>query len=84
MRPLLLDGQVVETQSPLNILSPWPGVVCEPVSTANPDQAREVAKHADAVVVGSAIVDLIAKHGDKPAMIEKVATFARELATAVH
>ena len=28
---------------------------------SNPDQAREVAQHADAVVVGSAIVDLIAK-----------------------
>src|SRR4051812_1916037 len=51
---------------------------------SNPNQAREVAKHADAVVVGSAIVDLIAKHGDKPDMIEKVAAFAGELANAVH
>ena len=51
---------------------------------SNPDQARQVAQHADAVVVGSAIVDLIAKHGDKPAMIEKVGAFARELAEAVH
>jgi tryptophan synthase alpha chain len=51
---------------------------------SNADQAREVAKHADAIVVGSAIVDLIAKHGDKPEMIEKVGAFARELANAVH
>jgi tryptophan synthase alpha chain len=51
---------------------------------SNPDQAHEVAKHADAIVVGSAIVDLIAKHGDKSEMIEKVAAFARELANAVH
>ena len=51
---------------------------------SNPEQAAEVAKHADAVVVGSAIVDLIAKHGDKSEMIEKVAVFARELADAVH
>lgn len=51
---------------------------------SNANQAREVAKHADAVVVGSAIVDLIAKHGDKPAMIEKVGAFARKLADAVH
>lgn len=50
---------------------------------SNPEQAREVAKHADAVVVGSAIVDLIAQHGDKPDMIEKVAGFARGLADAV-
>lgn len=51
---------------------------------SNPEQAREVASQADAVVVGSAIVDLIARHGDKPKMIEKVAAFARALADAVH
>jgi tryptophan synthase alpha chain len=51
---------------------------------SNPDQAREVSQHADAVVVGSAIVDLIAKHGDKPEMVEKVGAFARELAKAIH
>jgi tryptophan synthase alpha chain len=51
---------------------------------SNPNQAREVAKHADAIVVGSAIVDLIAKQGDKPEMIEKVGAFARNLANAVH
>jgi tryptophan synthase alpha subunit len=42
-----------------------------------------VAQHADAVVVGSAIVDLIAKHGDKPEIIEKVGAFAKEIAAAV-
>jgi len=51
---------------------------------SSPEQAREVARHADAVVVGSAIVDLIAKHGDKPEMIEKVSAFARDLAKAIH
>ena len=50
---------------------------------SNSDQAREVAQHADAIVVGSAIVDLVAKHGDKPDMIEKVSAFAREIANAV-
>ena len=50
---------------------------------SNAAQAREVAKHADAIVVGSAIVDLIAKHGDKPEIIEKVAAFAREIANAI-
>jgi tryptophan synthase alpha chain len=50
---------------------------------SNPDQAREVAQHADAVVVGSAIVDLIAKHGDKPETVEKVGAFARELGNAI-
>jgi tryptophan synthase alpha chain len=51
---------------------------------SNPEQAREVARHADAVVVGSAIVDLTAKHGDKPEMIEKVSAFAREIAEAIN
>ena len=50
---------------------------------SNPDQAREVAQHADAVVVGSAIVDLIGKHGDTNEMIEKVSAFTRKIATAV-
>jgi tryptophan synthase alpha chain len=51
---------------------------------SNPEQAREVAQHADAVVVGSAIVGLIAKHGDKPETVEKVGAFARDLAEAIH
>jgi tryptophan synthase alpha chain len=51
---------------------------------SNAEQAQDVAQHADAVVVGSAIVDLIAKHGDKPEMVEKVGVFARDLAKAIH
>jgi tryptophan synthase alpha chain len=51
---------------------------------SNAKQARAVAQHADAVVVGSAIVDLIAKHGDKPDMTEKISAFAKSLADAVH
>jgi tryptophan synthase alpha chain len=50
---------------------------------SNPAQAREVAQVADAVVVGSAIVDLIAKHGMRLDLVEKVGSFARELATAI-
>jgi len=48
---------------------------------STPAQAREVAQYADAVVVGSAIVDLIAKHGN--VSVEKVAAFAREIAQAL-
>jgi tryptophan synthase alpha chain len=51
---------------------------------SNADQAREVARHADAVVVGSAIVDLIAKYGSESELLEKVDAFARDLANAVH
>ena len=46
-----------------------------------PDQAAEVARHADGVVVGSAIVDLIAEHGDHaPA---KVRDYVRSLSEAI-
>jgi tryptophan synthase alpha chain len=48
---------------------------------SNPEQAREVARHADAVVVGSAIVDLIARHGKQS--VEHVGAFARELVAAI-
>lgn len=50
---------------------------------SNPNQAREVAQHADAVVVGSAIVDLIAKYGSKSEMVEKVGAFAKEIGDSV-
>src|ERR1700736_3783923 len=47
---------------------------------SNAKQAREAAKDADAVVVGSAIVDLIAKQGNKRVVFEKVGSFAKSLA----
>ncbi|HJT45214.1 MAG TPA: tryptophan synthase subunit alpha [Chthoniobacterales bacterium] len=51
---------------------------------SNPNQARSVAAVSDAVVVGSAIVNLIAKHGDSSAMVEKVSEFAREIAQSIN
>src|SRR4029077_1902172 len=51
---------------------------------SNPQQAHEVAQIADAVVVGSAIVDLIAKHGGQSDMVEVVGSFADEIARAIH
>jgi tryptophan synthase alpha chain len=50
---------------------------------SNPDQAREVAQHAEAVVVGSAIVNLISQHGDNWEMVERVSAFASQIATAM-
>jgi tryptophan synthase alpha chain len=71
-----LSGKVAQLQQ----LSSLPIAVGFGISS--PEQAREVARHADAVVVGSAIVDLIAKHGS--GSVEKVSVFARELANAIH
>lgn len=47
------------------------------------EQAREVARHAEAIVVGSAIVHRVATLGRDPGMPEAVGAFARELAQAV-
>ncbi len=46
---------------------------------SNPAQAREVARHADAVVVGSAVVRLVAEHAGKPDLTAKVESFVRTL-----
>ena len=50
---------------------------------STPDQAREVARQADAVVVGSAIVRRIAELGDAPDLAGMVAAFAKPIAEAV-
>lgn len=47
-----------------------------------PEQAAEIAKVADGVVVGSALVDLVAEHGENaPASVQAL---TRALADAVH
>jgi tryptophan synthase alpha chain len=51
---------------------------------STPDQAREVAHQADGVVVGSAIVNQIARLGRAPEAVDSVSAFVRSLAEAVH
>ena len=50
---------------------------------SNPGQARDVARHGDAVVVGSAIVHRIAEAGSSPDLVPRVAGFVQELVRAV-
>jgi len=50
---------------------------------SNPDQARLVAPNSDAVVVGSAIVNQIAKHGKDPKLVQRVMDFVRPMIEAV-
>lgn len=50
---------------------------------SSPEQARVVAASADAVVVGSAVVNRIAQGGASSDMVEKVANFVSELSRAV-
>jgi tryptophan synthase alpha chain len=74
-------SSLAEKIAALRKLSDLPIAVGFGISNAN--QAREVARCADAVVIGSAIVDLIAKYGKNSELIEKIGAFARELGDAV-
>jgi tryptophan synthase alpha chain len=62
--------------------TPLPIAVGFGIST--PDQAAEVAQLADAVVVGSAVVDCIARAQHHPDLVPSTAQFVRKLALAVH
>lgn len=50
---------------------------------SNPEQARAVAKFAEAIVVGSAIVNQIAELGNSPDMVKRVGRFVKELVAVV-
>jgi tryptophan synthase alpha chain len=50
---------------------------------STPEQAKLVAQSADAVVVGSAVVNQIAKHSKSPEVVVKVSAFVKSLAGAV-
>ncbi len=49
---------------------------------SNPEQAKLVAQYADAIVVGSAIVNQIADRGQSPDLVEQVGQFVKRLADA--
>ncbi|MGD0263266.1 MAG: tryptophan synthase subunit alpha [Verrucomicrobiota bacterium] len=50
---------------------------------STPEQAKIVAASAEAVVIGSAIVDQIARHGKSPDLIKRVSEFVKPLLQAV-
>lgn len=51
---------------------------------STPDHVRQVAKVADGVVVGSAIVKRIAEFGQSPDLVTKLAEFVQPLGAAAH
>jgi tryptophan synthase alpha chain len=61
--------------------TPLPVAIGFGVST--PEQAKAVASQGDAVVVGSAVVNQIAQHGNSPTLVSKVGEFVKSLAVAV-
>ena len=50
---------------------------------SNPEQARTVAASAEAIVVGSAIVNQIARHGRDADLVPRVTAFVKSLADAI-
>ncbi len=58
--------------------------VCVGFGVSTPQQAGEVARAADGVIVGSALVQLIHTHADQADLLECVSAFAASLARAVH
>jgi len=61
--------------------TPLPVAVGFGIST--PEQARAVAANAEAVVIGSAIVNQIARHGRNPGLAPAVGAFVETLVAAV-
>src|SRR5437762_3256977 len=49
---------------------------------STPEQAKIVAQHAEAIVVGSAVVNQIAANGKSPALVQQVGDFVKTLAVA--
>jgi tryptophan synthase alpha chain len=49
---------------------------------SRPEHVAEVGGFADAAVVGSALVDLIARESGSPALIDRVETYVRSLKAA--
>lgn len=50
---------------------------------SNPEQAKAVAQYAEAIVVGSAVVNQIAEHGNSPELVPSVSNFVKILVSAV-
>jgi len=50
---------------------------------SNPEHAKTVAQYAEAIVVGSAVVNQIAEHGKNSDMVSRVGNFVQTLVSAV-
>ncbi len=76
-----VSSTIAEMTARIRAHSPTPIAVGFGISNA--EQAREVASHAEAIVVGSAIVNRIAEKGTSPDLVPYVSGFVRELSEAV-
>jgi tryptophan synthase alpha chain len=76
-----VSNTIGEMTAKIRAHSPLPIAVGFGIS--NPEQARTVAASAEAVVVGSAVVNQIAHYGRNPEMVSKTAEFTASLVQAV-
>jgi tryptophan synthase alpha chain len=76
-----VSSTIGEKTAKIRAHSPLPIAVGFGISDAA--QAREVAQHAEAIVVGSAVVTRIAALGRSPDLVPQVSAFVRGLAEAV-
>ena len=75
-----IASSLPERIAAIRATTPLPIAVGFGITTAA--HVREVARHADAVVVGSAIVKRVAEHGKSGELIETLSAFVRPLAEA--
>ena len=76
-----VSSSIGEKTAKIRAHSPLPIAVGFGISDAA--QAREVAQHAEAIVVGSAVVTRIAALGHSPDLVPQVSAFVRGLVEAV-
>lgn len=75
-----ISGEVSELVRRVKEFTDKPAAVGFGIS--KPEHVRDVCSYADAAVVGSAIVDLIAKYKDLDNLLPTIATFTQELKRA--
>ncbi|MCL2397702.1 MAG: tryptophan synthase subunit alpha [Defluviitaleaceae bacterium] len=74
-----INTDIAELIKRVNSISSVPCAVGFGIST--PEQARDMAKISDGVIIGSAIVDLVARHGE--GSIESVRKFVSEIKSSI-
>lgn len=58
--------------------------ICVGFGISTPEQAATVARYADGVVIGSALVSKVAEWGKQPDLAARLEAFTRPLAEAIH
>ncbi len=75
-----LNREVEPALRRIRAVSPVP--VCAGFGISSPDQVREVARCADGVVVGSALVNLVERSAESPELFREVRNFVASLKEA--